>query len=37
MMPVAPVWREYLSRTGVEEDYFAKVSEYEKTVLSERN
>ena len=37
MMPVAPVWREYLSRTGVEEDYFAVVSEYEKTVLSKRN
>lgn len=37
MMPVAPVWREYLSRAGVEEDYFAVISEYEKTVLSKRN
>ena len=37
MMPVSPVWKEYLSRTGVTEDYFAVISEYEKNVLSARN
>jgi len=36
MMPVLPVWREYLGRVGVREDYFSAIEEYEKTVLVNR-
>ena len=37
MLPVSAVWREYLNRVGVTEDYFAVISEYETNVLSTRN
>ena len=36
MLPVYAVWKEYLSRLGVTEDYYAVISEYEKNVLSAR-
>ncbi len=37
MLPVSAVWREYLTRVGVAEDYYAVISDYEKNVLSGRN
>lgn len=37
MLPVSAVWREYLNRVGVTEDYFAVISQYETNVLSARN
>ena len=36
MLPIYAVWKEYLSRLGVTEDYYAVISEYEKNVLSAR-
>ena len=36
MLPVSAVWKEYLSRTGVTEDYYAVIRDYEKNVLSAR-
>lgn len=36
MLPVYAVWKEYLSRLGVTEDYYAVISEYEKNVLAGR-
>ena len=36
MLPVYAVWKEYLSRVGVKEDYFSVIKEYEKNVLSAR-
>lgn len=35
-MPFGAVWREFLSRCGVEEDYYAQVKSYEDQVLSKR-
>ena len=37
MLPVSAVWREYLNRVGVVENYYAVISDYEKNVLSGRN
>ena len=34
--PIGAVWEEYLKRENVEQDYLAKVKEYEKEVLSKR-
>ena len=36
MMPVGEVWEEFLSREGVEKNYFAEVKKYENEVLSRR-
>ena len=36
MLPVSAVWKEYLSRLGVAEDYFAIIDNYEKTTLVQR-
>ena len=36
MMPVGDVWEEFLSREGVEKNYFAEVKKYESEVLSKR-
>lgn len=36
MMPVGEVWEEFLSREGVEKNYFAEVKKYESEVLSKR-
>ncbi len=35
-LPFGAVWREYLSRTGVEEDYLVKIRQYESRILKER-
>ena len=34
MMPMGEVWEEFLSREGVEKNYFAEVKKYESEVLS---
>ena len=36
MLPTGAVWREYLNRVNVAEDYFSVISDYEKTVLAAR-
>ena len=36
MMPIGEVWEEFLSREGVEKNYFAEVKKYESEVLSKR-
>ena len=36
MMPMGDVWEEFLSREGVEKNYFAEVKKYESEVLSKR-
>lgn len=36
-LPYQDIWEEYLRRQGLEEDYFAEISSYEKEVLSRRN
>ena len=36
MMPVGEIWEEFLSREGVEKNYFAEVKKYESEVLSRR-
>ena len=36
MMPVGEVWEEFLTRSGVEKNYFAEVKKYESEVLSKR-
>ena len=36
MMPMGDVWEEFLSREGVEKNYFAEVKKYENEVLSKR-
>ena len=36
MLPVYAVWKEYLSRLGVKDDYLSVIKEYEKNVLSAR-
>ncbi|MDY6017892.1 MAG: L-rhamnose isomerase [Oscillospiraceae bacterium] len=36
MMPFGDIWNEYLSRQGVEADYFGNIKEYEKKVLVNR-
>ena len=36
MMPMGEVWEEYLSREGVEKNYFAEIKKYESEVLSKR-
>lgn len=35
-LPFGAVWKEYLKREGLEENYFLKIKEYEKEVLSKR-
>lgn len=35
-LPFGAVWNEYLKREGLEENYFLKIKEYEKEVLSKR-
>ena len=35
-MPFGAVWKEYLSREGLKEDYLAPIRAYEKNVLKER-
>ncbi len=37
LLPVGAVWNEYLTRLGVENDYYAVAAEYEKNTLSKRN
>ena len=36
MMPMGEVWEEFLTRSGVEKNYFAEVKKYESEVLSKR-
>jgi L-rhamnose isomerase len=36
MLPVSAIWKEYLSRLGVADDYLSVIKEYEKNVLSAR-
>ena len=36
MMPMGEVWEEFISREGVEKNYFAEVKKYENEVLSRR-
>ena len=36
MMPMGEVWEEFLSREGVEKNYFAEIKKYESEVLSKR-
>ena len=36
MMPLGEVWEEFLSREGIEKNYFAEVKKYESEVLSKR-
>ena len=36
MMPMGEVWEEFLTRSGVEKNYFAEVKKYESEVLSRR-
>ena len=36
MMPMGEIWEEFLSREGVEKNYFAEVKKYENEVLSRR-
>ena len=36
MMPMGDVWEEFLTRSGVEKNYFAEVKKYESEVLSKR-
>ena len=35
-MPFGAVWKEYLKREGLSEDYLTDIKEYEKEVLSKR-
>jgi L-rhamnose isomerase len=35
-LPFGAVWKEYLKREGLEKNYFLKIKEYEKEVLSKR-
>ncbi len=37
MLPVGAVWSEYLTRLGVESDYYTVAAGYEKNTLSKRN
>ncbi len=37
MLPMGAVWQEYLTRNGLNEDYFGEIAAYEKKVLTERN
>ncbi len=36
MLPFGEVWGEYLKESGLDDDYFETISEYEKTILEER-
>ena len=36
MLPFADVWEEYLTREGLEEDYYTSVIDYEEKVLNKR-
>ena len=36
MMPIGEVWEEFLSRSGVVNNYFAEVKKYENEVLLKR-
>ena len=36
MLPFGEVWEEYLEESGLDDDYFETISEYEKTILEER-
>ena len=35
-MPFGEVWKEYLDRSGLKDDYFGEIEDYEKEVLSKR-
>ena len=35
-LPFGAVWKEYLKREGLEENYLTEIREYEKEVLSKR-
>lgn len=35
-MPFGAVWKEYLSREGLKEDYLGEIKKYEKNALKER-
>ena len=35
-MPFGAVWKEYLSREGLSEDYLSEIKQYEKSILKER-
>ena len=35
-MPFGAVWKEYLSREGLKEDYLAEIKKYESEVLNKR-
>jgi len=36
MMPIGDVWREYLERQGLSEDWYSEVEKFEKEVISKR-
>ena len=36
MLPFGEVWEEYLKESGLDDNYFETISEYEKTILEER-
>ena len=36
MLPFGEVWEEYLKESGLDDDYFETIAEYEKTILEER-
>ena len=35
-LPFGDIWNEYLSREGMNDDYFSEIAEYEKNVLLNR-
>ena len=37
MLPFADVWEEYLVRSGLKEDYYTELTDYEKKILKERS
>lgn len=37
MLPFADVWQEYLVRSGLKEDYYTELTDYEKKILKERS
>lgn len=36
-LPYGAVWKEYLRREGLDEEYYREIAAYEKTILKERN
>ncbi len=37
LIPLGEVWKEYLTRNGLKEDYYGEIAAYEKKILKERN